>query len=102
MLRSVPFGEVLTQQPLVFSLMPRCHGLCGSQKYLDTRVDLETIVLSQFRLPHPTAANNAVLRMMVRVIASRTGLSSMSREHRPVLCEELRSAPRGGEDAAAS
>ena len=26
------FGEVLLSRPLVFSLEPRCHGLCGSQK----------------------------------------------------------------------
>ena len=25
-------GEVLAQEPLVFSLLPRCQGLCGSQK----------------------------------------------------------------------
>src|SRR4029078_9456552 len=26
------FGKVLTQQSFVFSLVPRCHGECGSQK----------------------------------------------------------------------
>src|SRR5476649_1645942 len=32
MLRSVPFGKYCRSSPLVFSLVPRCHGLCGSQK----------------------------------------------------------------------
>ena len=30
--RSVPFGKYWRSSPLVFSLVPRCHGLCGSQK----------------------------------------------------------------------
>jgi hypothetical protein len=32
MLRSVPFGKYCRSRPLVFSFVPRCHGLCGSQK----------------------------------------------------------------------
>jgi transposase len=28
----VPFGRYWRSRPLVFSLEPRCHGLCGSQK----------------------------------------------------------------------
>jgi putative transposase len=32
MLRSVPFGKYCRSNPLVFSLVPRCQGLCGSQK----------------------------------------------------------------------
>jgi hypothetical protein len=31
-LRSVPFGKYCRSSPLVFSLVARCHGLCGSQK----------------------------------------------------------------------
>src|SRR5215471_1449441 len=30
--RSVPLGKYCRSRPLVFSLDPRCHGLCGSQK----------------------------------------------------------------------
>ena len=30
--RSVPFGKYCRNKPLVFSFVPRCHGLCGSQK----------------------------------------------------------------------
>ena len=30
--RSVPFGKYRRSRLLVFSLEPRCHGLCGSQK----------------------------------------------------------------------
>jgi RNA-directed DNA polymerase len=30
--RSVPLGKYWRSSPLVFSLVPRCHGLCGSQK----------------------------------------------------------------------
>jgi hypothetical protein len=32
MLRSVPFGKYWRSNPLVFSFVPRCQGLCGSQK----------------------------------------------------------------------
>ena len=31
-LRSVPFGKYWRSRPLVFSFVPRCQGLCGSQK----------------------------------------------------------------------
>ena len=30
--RSVPFGKYCRSSPLVFSFVPRCQGLCGSQK----------------------------------------------------------------------
>jgi len=30
--RSVPFGKYWRRSPLVFSFVPRCQGLCGSQK----------------------------------------------------------------------
>src|SRR5260370_30110827 len=36
--RSVPFGRYCRSSPLVFSQVPRCHGLCGSQKYTRTPV----------------------------------------------------------------
>src|SRR4051794_35387613 len=29
---STPFGRYCRNRPLVFSLVPRCHGFCGSQK----------------------------------------------------------------------
>ena len=32
LLRSVPLGKYWRSRPLVFSLVPRCHGLRGSQK----------------------------------------------------------------------
>ena len=32
LLRSVPLGKYCLNRPLVFSFVPRCHGLCGSQK----------------------------------------------------------------------
>jgi len=32
LLKSVPFGKYCRSNPFVFSLVPRCHGLCGSQK----------------------------------------------------------------------
>jgi hypothetical protein len=31
-LRSAPFGKYCRTRPFVFSLVGRCHGLCGSQK----------------------------------------------------------------------
>src|SRR3954470_12086323 len=32
LLRSVPLGKYCRRSPLVFSFVPRCQGLCGSQK----------------------------------------------------------------------
>src|SRR5258707_4361545 len=31
--KSAPFGKYCLSRPLVLSFEPRCHGLCGSQKY---------------------------------------------------------------------
>ena len=31
--RSVPQSRYWRRKPLVFSQVPRCHGLCGSQNY---------------------------------------------------------------------
>src|SRR5215472_19192292 len=36
--RSVPRGKYCRRSRLVFSLVPRCQGLCGSQKYTCTSV----------------------------------------------------------------
>ena len=36
--RSVPRGKYCLNRRLVFSLVQRCHGLCGSQKYTFTSV----------------------------------------------------------------
>jgi hypothetical protein len=33
-LRSVPFGKNWRSRPLVFSLLPRCQGACGSQNQM--------------------------------------------------------------------
>lgn len=30
--RSIPLGKYCLSKPFVFSLVPRCQGLCGSQK----------------------------------------------------------------------
>jgi len=39
-LRSAPFGKYWRRSPFVFSLLPRCHGLCGSQKYTSILVSM--------------------------------------------------------------
>jgi hypothetical protein len=39
--RSVPFGKYWRKRPLVFSLVPRCHGLFGSAKYTLTPEAIE-------------------------------------------------------------
>src|SRR4051812_5232756 len=41
--RSVPLGKYCRSRPLVFSLEPRCQGLCGSQKYTAMLADWPTI-----------------------------------------------------------
>ena len=35
---AAPLGRYCRNRPLVFSLMPRCQGLCGSAKYTFTPV----------------------------------------------------------------
>jgi hypothetical protein len=39
-LRSVPLGKYWRSKPFVFSLLPRCQGLCGSQKKTFTLVSI--------------------------------------------------------------
>jgi len=39
--RSSPLGRYWRSNPFVFSLLPRCHGLCGSQKNTLTLVSME-------------------------------------------------------------
>ena len=38
----MPFGKYWRSSPLVFSLVPRCHGLCGSQKYTGRPVSIRS------------------------------------------------------------
>ncbi len=45
---SVPLGKYWRRSPLVFSLVPRCQGLFGSEEHLDAGVDLELGVLGHF------------------------------------------------------
>src|ERR1700686_1443926 len=49
--KSVPFGKYCLSRPLVFSLEPRCHGLCGSQKYTSILVASVNRRLSASSLP---------------------------------------------------
>jgi hypothetical protein len=42
LLISVPFGKHCRSSPLVFSFVPRCHGLCGSQKYTSNPVSIRS------------------------------------------------------------
>ena len=53
--RSVPFGKYWRKSPLVFSLVARCHGLCGSAK--KTGMPVSTLKgvykgLCERRVPH--------------------------------------------------
>jgi hypothetical protein len=48
MLRSVPSGKYCRSNPLVFSLSRAAKGFAGRRVDLDSRIDLETIVLSHF------------------------------------------------------
>src|SRR5664280_1532712 len=43
--RSVPFGKYCRSNPLVFSLVPRCHGECGSQTVSYTHLRAHETVL---------------------------------------------------------
>src|SRR5215813_9707562 len=49
--RSVPLGKYCRSKPLVFSLLPRCQGLRGSQKYTCTLVATVKFLWSAISLP---------------------------------------------------
>jgi hypothetical protein len=49
--RSVSFGKYWRNQPLVFSLVPRCHGLLGSAKYSLTPEAIENWACADSSLP---------------------------------------------------
>ena len=45
------FGQYWRTRPFLFSLLPRCHGLCGSQKYTAMPVLLVSCLCSAISLP---------------------------------------------------
>jgi len=49
--RSARLGKYWRSSPLVFSLLPRCHGLCGSQKYTCTPLSTVNRTCSAISLP---------------------------------------------------
>src|SRR5450631_1942006 len=49
--RSAPLGKYWRSNPLVFSLLPRCQGLLGSQKYTFTSVATEKFTWLVISLP---------------------------------------------------
>src|SRR5829696_3030616 len=49
--RSLLLGRYWLSSPLVFSLLPRCQGLRGSQKYTWTPVSTVNLVCSAISLP---------------------------------------------------
>ena len=61
MLRSVPLGKYCRSSPLVFSLVPRCHGLCAEVD-LHARVDLQACVLSHLSSLIPSQRPTQLLR----------------------------------------
>jgi len=90
------FGKVLPQQPVVFSFVPRCHGLCGSQKVdLHARVESSGVRAEPFQLLAPSQRPTQVLRQ--RDDRARDGvahpISTMSSEGRSVLHAERRPWP---------
>src|SRR6202050_2165052 len=48
---SLPLGKYCRSNPLVFSLLPRCQGLLGSQKYTFTSVATEKFTWLVISLP---------------------------------------------------
>lgn len=49
--KSVPLGKYWRNNRFVFSLLPRCHGLCGSQKYTLISVDAQNDWWSAYSPP---------------------------------------------------
>ena len=58
--RSVPFGKYWRRRRLVFSLVPRCQGLWGSQKYTSRSVASVRRLWSASPRPGPRSATCAV------------------------------------------
>ena len=49
--RSVPFGKYWRSSPLVFSLVPRCHGLRGSAKNTGMPVSTVNVAWAESSFP---------------------------------------------------
>src|SRR3954454_12351302 len=74
-LRSVPLGKYWRSRPLVFSFVPRCQGLLGSQKYtsrsaLSLRSAWRASSLPRSQVSERRSSAGSVV--MVAAIASRT------------------------------
>src|SRR5882724_306624 len=88
MLRSVPFGKYCRSSPLVFSLVPRCQRASWiAEVDLDSRIDLETTVLSHFGPLIPGQRTTQFFGQGDDGARDRIahGFSSVSRERRSVL-----------------
>src|SRR5205823_7640075 len=73
--KSVPLGKYWRSKPLVFSLVPRCHGLCGSQKYTWSPVSIRSLACSAISAPWSQVSDRRSCSgrvVIVLAIASRT------------------------------
>ena len=80
--RSVPLGKYCRSSPLVFSLVPRCQGLCGSQKYTCRPVSILSWRAGPSRRPGPRSASGAAARAARR--ARRRSRRGRPRRRAPV------------------
>ncbi len=53
----VPLGGYWRRRPLVFSLLPRCHGLCGSQKNIGMAVATLNLAWRAISVPWSQVSN---------------------------------------------
>src|SRR3954454_2589977 len=74
-LRSVPFGKYWRSSPLVFSFVPRCHGLWGSQKETATPASIRSWACWAISAPRSHVSDRRSCSgkvVIVRAIAPRT------------------------------
>src|SRR5690606_32278039 len=69
--RSVPFGKYWRNRPLVFSLVPRCHGLCGSAKNTLTPEATENWACADSSLPRSQVNDRRSCAGNVVIVCSR-------------------------------
>ena len=91
LLRSVPLGKYWRSKPLVFSFVPRCHGLRGSQKNTcSPSVDTQLSVLGHLRALVPGQGPTKLIRERSDRRCDRIpyGFGAMPRKSQTVLDPE--------------
>jgi hypothetical protein len=71
--KSLPFGKYWRSRPLVFSLLPRCQGLCGSQKKISMSAAIATCFQSRISGPWSQVNDRRTTSGRVWIFAASAG-----------------------------